>query len=68
MQTELTLEDFLNDDGRQFLQVGELQLIKERFRGYRGRAVDESILSDFERTLQRVENTCALLYTLIERL
>jgi hypothetical protein len=67
LQTWPTLEDFFNDDGSQFLQIGELQLIKERFRRYRGRAVDESILRDFERTLARMENICALLYTLLER-
>lgn len=65
MRREPTIEEFFADENGMFLQVGELQLLKERISALKN-PLDDGLSDDLLRAIERMENTAALLYRLIE--
>jgi hypothetical protein len=56
-----TYDNFVSDEGRRYIRVGDLQLLKEHLLTLRASGFNAESLNALEESIQRIENTLLLL-------
>ncbi|HUX20176.1 MAG TPA: hypothetical protein VMW69_02985 [Spirochaetia bacterium] len=62
-----TYRTFISDDGRRYVRVGDLQLLKEHLLTLRGSGFDCKALNALEESVQRIESTLLLLLDEVQK-